>query len=108
MGVRFKLVWFDSFGAKSSCTLVETPDTVILIDPGVAIMHPSFPATVEEKALWKEKAREEIIKASREAEYIVISHYHWDHFLPNEFKIYEGKTLFTKNPNEYILSLIHI
>lgn len=102
MGLDFRLVWFDSFGAKSSCTLVSTPDTSVLIDPGIAIMHPSFPASYSKKIYWKLKGEREIFKASKEAELIVISHYHWDHFIPNNPKLYEGKQLFVKNPNEYI------
>ena len=38
-------VWADSLGAKSFCTLIRTEDVSILVDPGVAIMHPSFPAS---------------------------------------------------------------
>jgi len=100
--VEFKLIWFDSFGAKSSCTLVKTKDISILIDPGIAIMHPSFPAPFAKKVYWKEKGKRRIIKAAKSTDVIVISHYHWDHFLPNRLKIYENKVLFAKNPNEYI------
>ena len=99
--MQFKLIWFDSFGAKSSCTLVKTKDVKILIDPGIAIMHPSFPASFAKKVYWTEKGRKEILKAAKEADIITISHYHWDHFL-REPKIYANKILFAKNPNEYI------
>ncbi len=100
--ISFKLVWFDSFGAKSTCLLVETPDVKVLIDPGVAIMQPSFPAALEDKLKWKEEGRKAIKKASENSEVIVISHYHYDHFTDFDRKIYEEKTLFVKNPNEYI------
>jgi len=99
--MEFKLIWFDSFGAKSSCTLVKTKDVKILIDPGIAIMHSSFPASFAKKVYWTERGRREILKAAKEAGIITISHYHWDHFL-NKMKIYENKILFVKNPNEYI------
>ena len=65
-------------------------------------MHPSFPAPDELKVKWALEAKKEILKASREADCVVISHYHWDHFLPGELEVYRGKTLFAKNPNEYI------
>ncbi len=100
--LEFELVWFDSFGAKSSCTLVKTDDVSILIDPGVAIMHRSFPASFTQKLRWTELGRKEIKKAAKEAEVIVISHYHWDHFSPDDMKLYEGKLILAKNPNEYI------
>ncbi len=100
--MKFKLIWFDSFGAKSSCTLVETRDVKILIDPGVAIMHRSFPVPIYKKVAWKLEAKRKIKKVARDVDIIVISHYHWDHFLPKDLKIYQGKILFVKNPNEYI------
>ncbi len=99
--MKFELIWFDSFGAKSSCTLVKTDDVSILIDPGVAIMHPSFPASDEEKLLWLYEGEERIRRAFGEADVVVISHYHWDHFIPDP-KLYRGKLLLAKNPNEYI------
>ncbi len=102
MTLSFKPIYFDSLGAKSFCTLVKTPEIKILIDPGIAVMHSSFPAPLEKKIYWLEKGREKILKASKEADVIVISHYHYDHFFPNNLEIYRGKKLFVKNPNEYI------
>lgn len=55
-------VWFDSPGAKSSCTLVKTPDVKILIDPGIAEMQPSFPASTAKKREWREEGRKAIKK----------------------------------------------
>ncbi len=49
--IRLDPIWFDSLGAKSMCTLVETPDVSVLIDPGAAIMHPSFPL-VKPQRFW--------------------------------------------------------
>ncbi len=100
--MEFKLVWFDSLGAKSSCTLVSTPDVRILIDPGVAVMHPSFPAPDFMKIEWLERGREAVKKAAQEADVVVISHYHYDHFTDFDREIYEDKLVLAKNPNEYI------
>ena len=100
--LQFSLIWFDSLGAKSTCTLVETPDTKVLIDPGAAIMQPGFPASMEKKIYWLEKARRAIKKASKKAEIIIISHYHYDHFTDFNKTIYNGKLVLAKNPNEYI------
>ena len=100
--LEFKPVWFDSLGAKSSCTLVKTPDVSILIDPGVAVMHPSFPASEADKWKWYEQAEKAIRKASKKAEVVVISHYHYDHFTDFEAEIYRGKLIIAKNPNQYI------
>ena len=102
MKIDFKPVWFDSLGAKSSCTLVKTPDVSVLIDPGVAVMQPSFPASWTKKLYWEAQGRHAIKKASRKADVVVISHYHYDHFTDFDRKLYEEKLLLVKNPNEFI------
>ena len=102
--IEFELVWFDSLGAKSACTLVETPDASILIDPGAAEMQPGFPAPKELKRRWLREARSAILEASRKADIIVISHYHYDHFTDFDRRLYEGKTILAKDPNKYINS----
>ena len=100
--IEFKPVWFDSLGAKSSSFLVRTKDVSILVDPGVAIMHPSFPASTLEKRCWVKLARKAIKKASFKANIVFISHYHYDHFTDFDKDLYNGKIVFVKNPNEYI------
>jgi hypothetical protein len=102
MELSFKPISFDSLGAKSSCTLIKTPDVKILIDPGIAVMQPSFPASSEKKIYWEKLGKEAIKKASKDADVIIISHYHYDHFFPDDLSIYSRKKLFAKNPNEYI------
>ncbi len=95
-------VWADSLGAKSFCTLVETPDAAVLIDPGVAIMHGSFPAPLEAKERWVEEGYEAVLRTSSRADVIVITHYHYDHFTDFDPRLYEGKLILAKSPNEYI------
>lgn len=102
MNIDFKPVWFDSLGAKSSCTLVRTPDVCLLIDPGVAVMHPSFPASWTKKLYWYGRAELAIKRAAREVDVVIISHYHYDHFTDFDPQLYEGKLLLAKNPNEFI------
>lgn len=104
MALQFKPIWFDSMGAKSSCTLVETPDLSVLIDPGVAEMQPSFPASDKKKQKWLDLAEKKIKKTSENVDCIIISHYHYDHYFADDFEIYKGKKVFIKNPNEYINS----
>ena len=102
MKISWKPVWFDSMGAKSSCTLVKTPDVRVLIDPGVAEMQPSFPASPEQKKDWAIEAYDSILKASKEAGIITISHYHYDHFVDFDPELYKNKLILAKNPNQYI------
>lgn len=104
--IKAHLIWFDSMGAKSSSILLETPDVKILIDPGAAVMQPSFPLSESEKRVLRQKAFNAISKAARKADGIFISHYHYDHHTlpdePNELELYEGKKIWLKNPNLWI------
>jgi len=100
--LHFEPVWFDSLGAKSSCTFVRTPDVRILIDPGVAVMQPSFPASWAKKLYWEARGRRAIKRAAKNADVVVISHYHYDHFTDFDRALYENKLLLAKNPNQYI------
>ena len=102
MTLSFKPVWFDSMGAKSSCTLVETPDVKILIDPGVSIMQKSFPAPMNKKTGWLKRGEKAVLGASKEADVVIISHYHYDHFTDFDARLYKDKLLLVKNPNEFI------
>ncbi len=102
--IKFEPVFFDSMGAKSTATLVETPDIKIFIDPGAAEMQPSFPAPQKLKIYWKKLALERIKNLMKKVDAVVISHYHHDHYLWKEedIEFYLGKKIFTKNPNEFI------
>ena len=101
MAIDFQPIWFDSLGAKSSCTLVRTPDTTILIDPGCAVLQPRYPLPEEEKLKLLEEALKAIVQAAAQAEHIVITHYHHDHYLPFP-ELYSGKKLWIKDPNRWI------
>jgi len=102
--IKVELIWFDSMGAKSSSLLIHTPDAKIFVDPGVAVMQPSYPLSDQDKLKLKNNAFKIICKKVREAEYVFISHYHYDHLtLPSEKEdIYRGKTLWIKDPNQWI------
>lgn len=97
----FDLIWFDSMGAKSSCVMVKT-DHNILLEPGVAEMQPSFPASDSQKKSWYDQAYNEIKSAAKLAHAVVISHYHYDHFIDFDPQIYSNKLVVAKDPNQYI------
>lgn len=101
MAIEFEPIWFDSLGAKSSCTLVRTPDLAVLIDPGCAVMQPSYPLPEEEKLSLYEQAFLAVSKAAAEADHIAITHYHYDHFLTIP-EIYGEKPIWLKDPNRWI------
>ncbi len=100
--MELRPVWFDSFGAKSMCVLVRTPDMSLLIDPGVAIMQPRYPAPDALKTYYLDLATRAITAAAQGATHIVITHYHYDHFRPDIPELFSDKTLWIKDPNRWI------
>jgi len=107
----------ESFGVRSMCTLVETPDVTVLLDAGVSLCPYRFslpPHPIEFQTI--ARLRKRIAKAADKAEVVTISHYHFDHHTPsyedwvvnwteaNETarQIYQDKTVLMKNPKEKI------
>ncbi len=97
-------MWADSLGAKSFSWLVRC----VFIDPGAAAMHPSYPSNPDEKRKLRRKALRRIAEAVNNARLIIITHYHYDHYVrpwdpdypgPNP---YLGRRIVAKNPNAYI------
>lgn len=74
---------FESFGVRSMCTFVETPDVRVLIDAGVALgpRYGKLPHPREYQA--RNQCRAKIREFSAKADVIVVSHYHNDHHTPN-------------------------
>jgi predicted metallo-beta-lactamase superfamily hydrolase len=107
----------ESFGVRSMCTFVETPDVRVLLDAGISLCPNRFglpPHPIEFKTIAKLRTR--IAEAADNTEVVTISHYHFDHHTPsyedwvvnwteaNETarQIYQGKTVLMKNPREKI------
>jgi len=106
----------ESFGVRSLCTYIETPNVNILLDAGVSIVPSRFrlpPHPREFKALIE--ARNRIAEFGKRADVITISHYHFDHHTPSyedwfcnwtnaqtAKQIYEGKIVLAKNPRGFI------
>jgi len=87
----------DSLGVRSLATYVETSDAKILIDPSAALGPSRYglpPHQLEIKAL--EKTKKTIAKRAVASEFLIISHYHYDHYDPLE-TFYEDKTLYVKD-----------
>ena len=107
----------ESFGVRSMCTFIETPDVRILLDAGISLCPYRFglpPHPIEFKTI--ATLRKRIAEAAEKAEVITISHYHFDHHTPsyedwlvnwtdaNETarQIYQDKKVLMKNPKEKI------
>jgi predicted metallo-beta-lactamase superfamily hydrolase len=115
--IKVKPLAAESFGVRSMCTLVETPDVKVLLDAGVSLCPYRFglpPHPIEFKTI--DNLRRCIAESAETAEVVTISHYHFDHHTPsyedwlvnwteaNETarQIYHGKKVLMKNPKEKI------
>jgi uncharacterized protein len=107
----------ESFGVRSMCTLVETPDVAVLLDAGISLAPYRFsllPHPIEFQTI--AKLRAQIAEAAQKAQVVTISHYHFDHHTPSykdwlvnwtengetARQIYQDKTVLMKNPKEHI------
>lgn len=93
----------DSLGARSMATLVETPDVTVLLDPSVRLgpyrysLPPHETEKTRQKELWQR-----IRVASKAANVLTVSHYHFDHHNPDAPSIFRGKTAFLKDGKFHI------
>src|SRR2546422_1918779 len=93
----------DSLGARSMATLVETPDVTILLDPSVRLgpyrydLPPHPTERSRQKELWQV-----IREASKKANVLTVSHYHFDHHNPAAQSIFRGKLAFLKDGKFHI------
>jgi len=100
--MNVKLVASDSLGVRSMATLVETGDAKIFIDASAALGPSRYglpPHPKEIEAL--DKTRREIEKIADGCDIFAITHYHYDHYSPDE-KFYEGKKIFAKRVDKNI------
>ncbi|WP_048096767.1 MBL fold metallo-hydrolase [Geoglobus ahangari] len=96
-------VAFDSMGARSMATYVETGDVRIFIDPSVALGPRRYglpPHRLELRR--KEELWERIKEYLQKSDVVIITHYHYDHHNPAEVELLEGKRVFVKHPEERI------
>lgn len=94
---------FDSFSTRSMATFVETKSCKILIDPGISIAPLRYglcPHPIELQRMnddW-----EKIKKYARSCNVLCLTHYHYDHHVPDEPKIWKEKIAIVKHPTEKI------
>ena len=92
----------DSLGVRSMATYVETKDCKILIDPSAALGPKRYglpPTGEEQEALFNTKIK--IAELAEKCNALTISHYHYDHYDPNEV-FYKGKKVFAKDISKNI------
>lgn len=101
--MKIKPLASDSQGTRSMATYVETRDTRIIIDPGVALGPKRYglpPHPLEWEKM--EEDWEEIKKHTRKSGIAVITHYHYDHHSPDNADILSGKRVYVKHPKRKI------
>ncbi len=103
--MKLKLIAFDSMGVRSMATVVETSSAKIFIDPGAALAPRRYglpPHPLEYERL--NELLDNIRKELEDADIVIISHYHYDHYLrnPEDVEFYRGKVLLVKSPVESI------
>jgi len=87
----------DSLGVRSMATLVETNDCNILIDPSAALGPKRYglpPHPKEQNQL--KSVKNKIHEIAKKCDILTISHYHYDHYDPDE-TFYPEKKVFAKD-----------
>lgn len=93
----------DSLGTRSMATYVEAGDAKIIIDPGVALGPRRYglpPHPLEYNKL--EEHWDVIMQHLEAADVAVITHYHYDHHVPESAELYRDKLVLVKHPEENI------
>ncbi|MBO8182759.1 MAG: MBL fold metallo-hydrolase [Archaeoglobus sp.] len=94
---------FDSLGARSMCTFVKTKNLNVMIDPSVALGPKRYGLPPHELEIKKmAELMNEIRKALKTSDIVVITHYHYDHHNPDDAELLVGKKLLLKHPKEKI------
>ena len=94
---------FDSFSTRSMATYIETKDCKIIIDPGISIAPSRYglpPHPIELQRLSNDW--EKIKSFAKKADVFCLTHYHYDHHVPDEPEIWKGKVALIKHPTEKI------
>jgi len=101
--LKVKPLAFDSFGVRSMATFVETDDLKVLIDPGVSLAPSRYslpPHPIEEQRMSETWA--DIKEHAARSDVLIVTHYHYDHYDPEEPELYKGKIVYLKHPKERI------
>ena len=101
--MKIEILASDSLGVRSMATCVEAGGHKILIDPGAALGPKRYglpPHRFEFERL--RFIRDLIKRRAKESDIIIITHYHHDHYNPEDFEIYEGKIVYLKDPQKNI------
>ncbi|MFO7968270.1 MAG: hypothetical protein R6U44_11790 [Archaeoglobaceae archaeon] len=101
--MRITPLAFDSFGARSMSTFVETDDLKLIIDPSVALGPKRYRLSPHPMELQKKEELWENIKEHvTRSEVAIFTHYHYDHHNPDESGLFDGKKVLAKHTTQKI------
>ena len=98
MSLRIKVIAADSMGVRSIATFAELCGTPIGIDLGASIAPRRFslpPHPLELKRL--EQSLDNARRYIMESDIIIVTHYHYDHYIKDEPELYYGKIVLAKD-----------
>ncbi len=101
--MKIEFLAAESLGVRSMATLVRTKDLTLLIDPGAALGPKRYglpPDQIEWNRL--RETKKEIKNRLKEADIIIITHYHYDHYDPEWAPLFKGKRVYLKDPERNI------
>jgi predicted metallo-beta-lactamase superfamily hydrolase len=101
--MNIKPLAFESMGTRGMATSVVTRDCIVLIDPGVNLASQRFglsPHPMEEER--KKDHWAKIKDYAEHSDILILTHYHFDHFNPEEPEIFRSKTVILKDPKAHI------
>jgi hypothetical protein len=92
----------DSMGVRSMATLIETNNCKIFVDPSAALGPKRYGLPPSQKELETlQKMKKKITNLAEECDVLTISHYHYDHYDPEQ-DFYTGKKVFAKDIEQNI------
>ena len=103
--MKIRPIAFDSLGTRSMCTVVETSEAKILIDPGAALGPRRYGLKPHRLELERLREHKDLIEEEAgSSDILIITHYHYDHF-PRPYEGVEwmrGKRVLIKDPHHRI------
>ena len=101
--MKLKPLASESMGVRSMAFLAHTPKLRIVVDPGVALGPWRFGLEPHPQELARlDKLKKNLIAEIKKADVLTISHYHYDHYIPDMPEVHKDKTMLIKHPTENI------